>query len=303
MPRLKVKISHWRISIEKIMIHIITATHNRKKITLGFVKCIRQQSYRDTHLILIDDGSVDGTPEMVLKEFPNTTIIRGNGNLWWGGALHQAYLWLKDNLADIPDDIVLFSNDDVSWDVDYLQKGLDAVLSHSRTLIIGKGYGNLTGKLIDRVYIRDYTGDKGGNPRKGPLVASDNGRGECCSTRSLFCRVKDVLEIGGFHPVLLPHYGSDFEWTIRASRKGYAIIQMDNMSYYLNEEATGNHGYEGLSIRQLFSRKSDANPIYRFNFLFLTTPLRYIPVEVYRQLARYLIKISLNKRDGRGIKE
>lgn len=41
----------------------------------------------------------------------------------------------------------------------------------------------------------------------------------CLSTRGLFLRVKDFKKIGGFYPKLLPHYLSDYEFTIRAYKK------------------------------------------------------------------------------------
>ena len=47
------------------MIHIVTAAHNRYKITEKFVDSLCRQTYRDIHLIFVDDGSTDGTSEMV----------------------------------------------------------------------------------------------------------------------------------------------------------------------------------------------------------------------------------------------
>lgn len=280
------------------MIHIVTAVHNRKEITVAFIKCIKSQTMKDVHLIVVDDGSTDGTAQAVVAEMPSATVIYGNGRLWWGGALQKAFLWIRDNLRDRPNDIIMFSNDDVAWGTDYLQKGIDALNAHDKTLIIGKGYGKQSGTLLDRVYIRDYTGSRGGNPKKSPLAVSRDGKGECCSTRSLFCRVKDVLDIGGFHTILLPHYGSDFEWTIRAGRKGYSILQMDNMTYYFDESTTGNHRYQGLGIRRVFSKKSAFNPIYRFSFIFLTTPKRYWRMEIYRQLCRYAVAVFGKTHEG-----
>lgn len=39
------------------------------------------------HLLLIDDGSSNGVPAMLQEKFPNLTIVRGDGTLWWGGGI------------------------------------------------------------------------------------------------------------------------------------------------------------------------------------------------------------------------
>ena len=98
------------------MIYVITAVHNRYKITEKFIDVLLKQSYKDITLILVDDGSTDGTDKMALSKMPNTQIIYGNGNLWWGGALHKAYLWVKKNLNNKRDDYVMFANDDTEFD-------------------------------------------------------------------------------------------------------------------------------------------------------------------------------------------
>lgn len=282
------------------MLYIITAVHDRYDITYKFVQQIKQQTYNDgIHLILVDDGSSDGTAEMVEREFAEynhkeeltCTILRGNGNLWWGGSLHLAYKWVRANLKDSKKDYLLISNDDVIWDKNYLQTGINILQEYgadSRVLLFGLGYSINSGELIDKLYYHDYS-----NKHEDPAHESSDGIGDCCSTRSLYMHVGDMIEIGGFHPVLLPHYGSDYEWTIRASKKGFAIRSDNRLSYKYDEETTGDNYYEKLTIKKLFSKRSAANPFYRIIGIFMMTPVRYIPRELGRQFRRYFRKRAI----------
>ena len=50
------------------MIYVITAVHNRIRITEEFINQLLMQTYKEISLILVDDGSTDGTSEMVRKK-------------------------------------------------------------------------------------------------------------------------------------------------------------------------------------------------------------------------------------------
>lgn len=93
------------------MIYIITAVHNRRAITESFIDQLLKQTYKVFVLIIVDDGSTDGTSEMIKSKINDAVIIRGNGNLWWGGALHKAYKWIKQNA--LTDAYVMIANDDI----------------------------------------------------------------------------------------------------------------------------------------------------------------------------------------------
>ena len=79
-------------------ISIILPVHNRFKTTENFIRHLLKQDYDNYHLILIDDGSTDGTSEMVLSLMPAAKIIKGDGSLWWGGALQEGYIAARPQL-------------------------------------------------------------------------------------------------------------------------------------------------------------------------------------------------------------
>lgn len=259
------------------MLYVVTAVHNRYNITKKFIKMLKKQTYSNHKLLLVDDGSTDGTAEMVLKEIPDTVVLRGNGNLWWGGALHMAYKWLIRNAKGT--DYILFSNDDVIWPDDYLERGMDLILQNPNSLLSGYGFGEETGCLLDTPIVWDHASNS------AHRMTSDE-KPNCCSTRSLFVKMSDVRKIGGFHPFLLPHYLSDYEWTIRAVNKGLNIITNNKLTYLLHDAKESEKEKRKRTIKSILSKKSNANPFSRLNFIILTAPINKWPAALASQVRR-----------------
>ena len=62
-------------------VYILLPVHNRKNFTLKFVSLLMLQDHKNYTLLLIDDGSTDGTDVAVLNELPQSIVLKGNGNL------------------------------------------------------------------------------------------------------------------------------------------------------------------------------------------------------------------------------
>lgn len=260
------------------MLYIITAVHNRYKTTENFVKNLKKQTYQDFKLILVDDGSTDGTEYMVRGLMPQSVILKGDGNLWWGGAMHMAYKWLMKNADD--DESVLIMNDDTSFEADFVEKGIQFLEENTESLITGCGFEVNSGEQIDgAIVFHSKTGTY--DRLKGTA------EGNCASTRALMLKVKTMKKTGGFHPRLVPHYSSDYEYTIRAARKGAHIKAFEEFRYTFDKETTGNHNKYTATIKQIFSKRSSYNPIYRFVYIFMVTPVKDLPSHIYHQVKRY----------------
>ncbi len=266
------------------MIYVITAVHNRFSITKSFIERLNNQTVKEQiKLILVNDGCTDGTPKMVKQSFDNSVILNGDGNLWWAGAMDLALKWILDN-AHNPNDCVLISNDDVDFSDDYIEKGIDKLMHEAdKTLVSGLGVSVNSGEYKTCPVLWDFK--RGDGREVGPGKYAN-----CVATRSLFFRVKDLKKIGGYHPVLLPHYQSDYEWTMRAVRKGYSIKSYPELTYNYDEMTCGYGNHKKLTIKQIFSKKSSCNPIYRLNFYIMVTPIKYLPACLYNQINKIFRK-------------
>jgi GT2 family glycosyltransferase len=64
----------------------LLAVHNRLQLTQRCLAALRVASpQRRLHCVVVDDGSTDGTAVWLAGQ-PDVSVIRGDGNLWFGGA-------------------------------------------------------------------------------------------------------------------------------------------------------------------------------------------------------------------------
>jgi GT2 family glycosyltransferase len=249
-------------------VFILLPVHNRRQVTEKFIHCLLSQTYPNWHLVLIDDGSRDGTAQMAQSLTDSLTILQGQGTWWWGGALHQGYKWLQEGHG-APQDVVLIANDDTVFDTDFLASGVAAM--KSRSLLLAQLY-DMDRKFAEAGVHWDW--------RTFECTAvTDEKDINCFSTRGLFLTVGDFMEIGGFYPRLLPHYLSDYEFTTRAYRRGFALITASSVHLRFDETLTGIRKIEGHSFRRsmqmTFSTRAAGNPVYWTSFALLSGPPRY----------------------------
>jgi GT2 family glycosyltransferase len=253
-------------------IYILLPVHNRCAVTLRFIACLKSQTV-NWRLILIDDGCTDGTAEKVASILPETTILKGNGNLWWAGSLDIGYKWLQGSKIQ-NHDIVLIINDDVFIQTDFLATGSQLLSDMPNTLLLARCRNTETGEILE-------TGIKVNFEKLEFNVAKSSEKINCLSTRGLFLTWEDMSKIGGFHPWLLPHYFSDYEYTIRAVKQGlncatHPKLFLESFGEYTGYRTARDFQEKG-GLKRYLSKRSAVNPLYRVFFVFLASPLRYVP--------------------------
>lgn len=271
-----------------VKIYILLPVHNRHEATLRFIECLKVQTFQNFHLILIDDGSCDGTAEMVRGNVHSLTVLRGKGDWWWAGSLQQGYRWLQEQ--NVPaQDFVLIINDDTEFETDFLANALALLRNIERSLLLAQCYSRQTGRLLDVGVSVNWDVFSFEQAKKTEEI-------NCLSTRGLFMKVADFIEIGGFHPILLPHYASDYEFTIRAHRMGMKLVSDASCRLRVDESTTGNNELYGKSfpnsLWRLFSRRSVNNPFMWSAFIALSCPFVNMPQNLFNVWWNYLATVN-----------
>lgn len=265
------------------LIYILLPIHNRRTVTEGIVRCLLSQSEQRFHLILIDDGSTDGSADSVLALLPTSTVLRGNGRWWWAGSLHEGYRWLSSRRMST-NDLVLIANDDTEFDAEFLANARLVLTGRREALLLAQ----LLTKQSDLVEVGIHV-DWANLLFKRVLEPQDV---NCFSTRGLFMYAREFVSLGGFHRRLLPHYLSDYEFTIRARRRGFHLISDSSVRLRYDETTTGIRvvSTEDLRsyLRTTLSTRSTANPIYMTTFLLLACPRGHLLRNVVRVWRRFL---------------
>lgn len=89
-----------RDRLRDVNVFVVIPVHNRLSFTRACLESLREQSFRDFTIVVVDDGSTDGTYATLAEEYPEVTLLWGDGDLWWTGAMNRALGWVLPKPID-----------------------------------------------------------------------------------------------------------------------------------------------------------------------------------------------------------
>lgn len=226
-------------------IAILIPVFNRRETTLNCIRQLKQVDFcqQNIDIVIIDDGSTDGTTDAVTNEFDDVILLKGNGNLWWTGAMNKGIEFVLANDYDY----VFFLNDDLKFDdnffiplYDGMNKYQDAIIS-SIKLIINEGKQEIlaAGFRVEGFFheLNNFMAGDAYQPELLPEFI------ECdvLTGASLIMPVSAIQKIGMMDDAHFPHNWGDFEYIRRASVSGircfvatYSVVVTEfNPNYHL----------------------------------------------------------------------
>ena len=200
---------------------IVIPTHNRRALTRACLECLDRQTDPDFTVIVTDDGSTDGTREMIREAFPRTVLLPGDGNLWWTAATNMGVRHALKGGADA----IMTLNDDTLPPPEFVARMKEAAAAQPQALIGALAIDAETGEpaywgeqiVWPTAGYRSLSFPAGPSPRGLHAVTHFPGRG-------LLIPAAVFAAIGLFDEKRFPHYAADYDFTLRAVRAGFPVL-------------------------------------------------------------------------------
>ena len=257
------------------MIYIIIPVFNRLHFTIECIRSLMSQSYKHFKIILVDDGSTDGTAAYLTAHFSDIIIVAGDGNLWWAGATNKG-VQKALQMSSSGNDFILTLNNDLVVKEDYLQSLLEVHFNQPKAMV-----GSVSVNIEDPETIH-FAGTRW-NSKTAKYQPVLNKKPSYSQLKKKYSEIKtDLLpgrgilipmqlfkEIGLYDTQHFPHYMADEDFSLRAKAAGYQLLLATKAAVHNHVAATG------LSQRKqnfkyyvdvFTSTKSPLNSKYRWNW-------------------------------------
>jgi len=257
------------IELETIpVVYCVVPVHNRLDITKRFLAYIKEQDYPAVSVIIVDDGSTDGTGEYLTQASQsNLIVLKGDGNLWWSGAMHLGISYVM-NLA-VEGDYLLMINDDVHIEKGYISTLVRESVFNDDAVVGSSQRDEISGTLLNSGYHIDFWRMRFSPiDRETPHTSVD-----AVSGRGVLFPIRAVLRVGNINARIFPHYLGDLEYTAKVTGAGWKIFVSKAACVYTSSEPSDRQVRDRGVFYKYFSLRSKHNLIHRILFFSVRGPL------------------------------
>lgn len=226
--------------VEKCLkVIVLILSYNGKALLNDSVSSYLQNDYPNFEVVVIDNGSTDGTQEYIQQNYPDATVIRTEQNLGYSGAFNFGFNYAFDQKHA---DYVLVSNNDVKADRRVVSELVNVAESDANIgFVTGKVFYydhpdtlQTVGKSEDSIR---WSGDHIGNGQR------DTGQFETICERAfaddIFTLVSRKMyeNIGGYDTTFR-FQSEEYDWQARARKAGYKIMYTPKAVIWHKESMT-----------------------------------------------------------------
>jgi GT2 family glycosyltransferase len=224
---------------ENKFVVVLILSYNGKNLLTDSIGSYLSNTYKDFRVVIIDNGSTDGTKEYVESSFSKVKVLRTDVNLKYSGGFNFGMKYAFDEPNA---DYVLMTNNDVVADKNLIRSLVDVAESEENAgFVIGKVYYHsqpdtfqTIGKKYDPVL---WNGGHIGHGEK------DIGQYDKIEERAwcddIYWLVKrELYEKTGGYDTEFAFQGEDFDWQVRAKQAGYKIIYTPHAKLWHKESMT-----------------------------------------------------------------
>ncbi|GAB2851589.1 glycosyltransferase family 2 protein [Hymenobacter ruber] len=273
------------------MLYVVIPVFNRLPYTRACLNSLRQQTRTDFRVVVVDDGSTDGTAEVLANEFPEVEVVTGDGNLYWTAGVNAG---IRRALA-LGATRVLTMNNDVLALPDFIERMLAYADQHPTAVLGALELDAATGEPV-------YGGERldwSTNTRHDLLteLAPSERHGLHPVTylpgRGLLIPLAVIEAIGLFDEKRLPHYLADFDYTSVARRHGFPVFcnydaRLSTYPEESGQEQTRRQRSLKGYLQHLFGIRGGGNLRNFTHFSLKNCPRPYLPYFLLNGYARRL---------------
>lgn len=289
-------------------VSIIILNWNGKKDTVECLESLKEITYPNYDILLVDNGSTDGSVEYFREKYYEMEIIENKENLGFAEGNNVA---IRKTVEREPDYILLLNNDTIV-DPNFLTELVRVLEADSNIGIVGP--------TVYYYYERDHIQSAGVKIcwNKGETIHLMN-KNEIKHSKirdvdsimgcSLLAKCEIFKKIGYFNKDYFA-YWEETDWCVRAKKIGYRIVHVPSSKIWHKGGATTKKTsgfYEYHMTRNMFwfmrkhaSRKQQINFfIYFFGFQFWKLIAGYV---IYHEKANIYISFFKGILDGLDLK-
>jgi glycosyltransferase involved in cell wall biosynthesis len=244
-------------------------------------------------VVVVDDGSPDDTASHLATHYPDVHVVRGDGNLWWGGAINVGCNYAMEAGART---MILLNNDNVALSRNLLTELVGLVEERGgcvgATALMETPDGQL--KILAAGGILDWR--RGGTELRhsGAPFRECNSVSECdwLPGMALTFTAETFRVLGGIHSRMFPQSRGDADFTLRARRRGYPCC-ISTRCWIVNDRTQIPFGFQRrLSfadlLRGLIIRNSNYQLRTTLVFFLRHCPAQWLVPSLASFYARYL---------------
>lgn len=192
-------------------IAVLLTCFNRKIVTKTCLQNLFRQELPQNHeleVFLCDDGSKDGTGDLVASDFPQVKVVKGTGDLYWNGGMSLAW---KTATKTGDYDFFIWLNDDTFL--------LDGALIYLLNDFNKIGKSAIVTAACKRKGSDDFS--YGGWSGSGPIPPNGFVQKVNYINGNLVLIPSEVYKKIGYLSPSYTHYLGDFDYGLRAQKAGF----------------------------------------------------------------------------------
>lgn len=270
------------------MIYVVTPVYNRINFTIKYLEALKNQTYKDFKIVIVDDGSTDGTPEVIRLKYPDVILFEEEGDLWWAESTNIGVRYALQQNAEY----ILTLNDDTLPKPDFIEKMVFWSQREPKALLGALSIDHDTKKIMYGGEIHDFKNRV--TTRVYDTLPADSRKGlhmvNIYPGRGLLIPAEVFNEIGLYDSKNFPQTVSDLDFTCRAIRYGYKIFcNYDAQIEMFPDESAASRLRKNKSLKNyfthLFGKTGGGNLLWFIKFGIRNCPRKYLFLYLLRGIA------------------